>query len=217
LPVPSDEVTNCALGGDDLTTLYITAGGTLYSIRTSTPGNARPPVLHGVKAKADEGQEPDKNGKAGGDADDEGNKPFPLHKRWEIRFPKGFTVNEYAKWLDFFEIELGVLGANEVTYLSHLAQEKPDTRRGKSKDDFRLYLTWRSGNMRKADAELLKRAGVPPARHVLQFYPDKLEKALLQLEHDYRDRAAEAIAKTRFGIRNTDDGFEFYVIEQTAR
>jgi sugar lactone lactonase YvrE len=38
LPVPRDEVTNCAFGGDDLKTLFITAGGTLYSIRTTTPG-----------------------------------------------------------------------------------------------------------------------------------------------------------------------------------
>lgn len=38
LSVPRDEVTNCAFGGDDLQTLYITAGGTLYSIRTTTPG-----------------------------------------------------------------------------------------------------------------------------------------------------------------------------------
>jgi gluconolactonase len=38
LPVPRDEVTNCAFGGDDLKTLYITGGGTLYSIRTTTPG-----------------------------------------------------------------------------------------------------------------------------------------------------------------------------------
>jgi gluconolactonase len=38
LAVPRDEVTNCAFGGDDLKTLYITAGGTLYSIRTTTPG-----------------------------------------------------------------------------------------------------------------------------------------------------------------------------------
>jgi sugar lactone lactonase YvrE len=37
-PVPTDEVTNCAFGGDDLKTLYITGGGTLYSIRTTTPG-----------------------------------------------------------------------------------------------------------------------------------------------------------------------------------
>ncbi len=38
LPVPTDEVTNCAFGGDDLKTLYITGGGTLYSIRTTTRG-----------------------------------------------------------------------------------------------------------------------------------------------------------------------------------
>lgn len=39
LPVPTDEVTNCAFGGDDRRTLFITAGGVLYSIRTTTPGH----------------------------------------------------------------------------------------------------------------------------------------------------------------------------------
>ncbi len=38
LPVPRDEVTNCAFGSADLKTLYITGGGTLYSIRTTAPG-----------------------------------------------------------------------------------------------------------------------------------------------------------------------------------
>lgn len=38
LPVPTDEVTNCAFGGPDRKTLYITGGGVLYSIRTATPG-----------------------------------------------------------------------------------------------------------------------------------------------------------------------------------
>ena len=38
LPVPTDEVTNCAFGGEDRKTLYITGGGMLYSIRTTTPG-----------------------------------------------------------------------------------------------------------------------------------------------------------------------------------
>jgi sugar lactone lactonase YvrE/dienelactone hydrolase len=42
--VPTDEVTNCAFGGDDLKTLYITGGGTLYSIRTTTPGRVVWPV-----------------------------------------------------------------------------------------------------------------------------------------------------------------------------
>lgn len=44
LPVPTDEVTNCAFGGDDLRTLYVTGGGTLYSIRTTTPGRVLWPV-----------------------------------------------------------------------------------------------------------------------------------------------------------------------------
>ena len=37
-PVPRDEVTNCTFGGPDLKTLYITAGGTLWSVRTTTAG-----------------------------------------------------------------------------------------------------------------------------------------------------------------------------------
>lgn len=36
--IPNDEVTNCAFGGSDLRTLFITAGGTLWSIRTAVPG-----------------------------------------------------------------------------------------------------------------------------------------------------------------------------------
>jgi gluconolactonase len=45
LPVPRDEVTNCAFGGADLKTLYITGGGTLYSIRTTTPGRVLWPAV----------------------------------------------------------------------------------------------------------------------------------------------------------------------------
>lgn len=43
-PVPTDEVTNCAFGGDDRKTLYVTGGGVLYSIRTTTPGRLVWPV-----------------------------------------------------------------------------------------------------------------------------------------------------------------------------
>jgi len=38
VPIPNDEVTNCAFGGVDLKTLYITAGGTLWTLRVSEPG-----------------------------------------------------------------------------------------------------------------------------------------------------------------------------------
>ncbi|HEV8543580.1 MAG TPA: SMP-30/gluconolactonase/LRE family protein, partial [Verrucomicrobiae bacterium] len=36
--IPKDEVTNCAFGGADLKTLFVTAGGTLWSIGVDTPG-----------------------------------------------------------------------------------------------------------------------------------------------------------------------------------
>ena len=45
IPVPVDEVTNCAFGGTDLKTLFITAGGTLWSVPVTTPG--RVPYLRG--------------------------------------------------------------------------------------------------------------------------------------------------------------------------
>jgi gluconolactonase len=38
IPIPRDETTNCAFGGDDLKTLFITAGGSLFSIPVLTRG-----------------------------------------------------------------------------------------------------------------------------------------------------------------------------------
>lgn len=38
IPIPQDETTNVAFGDEDLKTLYITAGGSLFSMRTATPG-----------------------------------------------------------------------------------------------------------------------------------------------------------------------------------
>jgi gluconolactonase len=41
IPIPDDEVTNVAFGGSDRKTLFITAGGNLWSIRVNTPGWSR--------------------------------------------------------------------------------------------------------------------------------------------------------------------------------
>jgi gluconolactonase len=38
IPIPEDVITNVTFGGDDLKTLFITAGKTLYSIRVTIPG-----------------------------------------------------------------------------------------------------------------------------------------------------------------------------------
>jgi gluconolactonase len=38
IPIPKDETTNVAFGGEDLKTLYITAGGSLFSVAAPVPG-----------------------------------------------------------------------------------------------------------------------------------------------------------------------------------
>ncbi|MBT5705375.1 MAG: SMP-30/gluconolactonase/LRE family protein [Verrucomicrobia bacterium] len=38
LPIPHDEVTNCSFGGPDFKDLFVTAGGTLWTVRTRTAG-----------------------------------------------------------------------------------------------------------------------------------------------------------------------------------
>ena len=151
-----------------------------------------------------------------GRGDGSGRPGIPPHERWEIRFVEGSTVEEYARILDFFQIEIGVLsGAGQVIYLTNLTKAEPEIRTGPSKDDLRLYMSWRQGKMREADEELLRRAGVPRARHVLQFYSEVLEKSLLNLEVAFRGREPGAIRKTRFAIKKAGAGFEFYVTDQT--
>jgi len=41
IPIPEDTITNAAFGGPDLRTLYITAGKTLFSVRTEIQGTRR--------------------------------------------------------------------------------------------------------------------------------------------------------------------------------
>ena len=38
VPFPKDETTNCAFGGQDLKTLFVTSAGQLWSVPVSTPG-----------------------------------------------------------------------------------------------------------------------------------------------------------------------------------
>ena len=45
LRIPCDETTNCAFGGDDLKTLFVTAGGTLWSVPTIAAGDPAFPSL----------------------------------------------------------------------------------------------------------------------------------------------------------------------------
>ncbi len=144
-----------------------------------------------------------------------GDVPVGRHHRWEIRF-NDTTAENYARQLDFFGIELGVIGGSDrVIYLSNLAKAIPEKREGAAADDNRVYLSWRAGPLAEADRELVAKAKVPADKAVIvQFLPQQVEFALGKLEEEFAGRNKEQITKTVFGVKAEGTGFVFHVLEQ---
>ncbi len=149
----------------------------------------------------------------------EGDDLIPRSERWQIQYPSS-NLKTYAKVLDFFKIELGVVGGGrkQVEYGSKFSS-KPVKRAGPPDKEDRLYMTWRAGEMKQADATLLSQAGVNASGAVqMQFIPADTENLLAHAEHQaLGNRKLKEVQKTVFGVRPKGAGFEFYVIEQRYR
>lgn len=145
---------------------------------------------------------------------------IPRHERWEIRIGAGNTSDSYTRQLDYFKIELGVIGqANDIVYLSNLSAPNPTTKTQSAAGEKRLYLIWQRGSMREADEEILARAKIASAgKVVVHFCPEELEKELVKMEDDQAKQAGlKRIRKTVFGVRPREpEGFRFFVVEQKA-
>ena len=140
-------------------------------------------------------------------------------RNWEIHFVKGNTLENYARQLDFFGIELAVvMPGNKLLYASGFSQPKPQTRTAAADQEKRYYLTWRDSQSQQADRDLLARVAVQPqGRIVLKILPAALEGKLAALEQRQAGRQAGNVGKTAFGIRAEGDGYAFYVVEQILR
>jgi hypothetical protein len=140
-------------------------------------------------------------------------------RHWEVRFIQGNTLKTYARQLDFFEIELGVLmPENKVEYAANLSQNRPGRRSGAADQEKRYYLTWRQGGLQEADLELLASAGISAeGRLILKFMTPELEIKLLTLERDRAGDDADKIRATIFQIREEGGGYAFHVVDQTYK
>ncbi|MHB1037181.1 MAG: hypothetical protein ACYC35_21180 [Pirellulales bacterium] len=140
-------------------------------------------------------------------------------RQWEVEFIKGHTLDTYARQLDYFRIELGVLlPGNKVVYASNLSQPKPTVRTGAADQEKRYYLTWRGGELIQADQELLARAGISnEGRIILKFIVPELESLLVGLERRQAGAKAELVRRTRFAIRPGGGGYTFVVVDQSFR
>ncbi len=146
-------------------------------------------------------------------------KGGPGEPRREIRF-EPTNLREYAQWLDFFRIELGVLGGdNQVYYAYNLSQAKPETRVGEPSKDQRLYMNPTDVKFTALDRRLAEKAGIADkGRIILQFFPTEAQAILLELEQKKAGaHRPEEILRTVFRVTRSGDKFEFTVEEQSYR
>jgi hypothetical protein len=173
------------------------ASGTGAGSGTGTgTGGGRPPLGFG-------------KGKGGG---------VPRELRWYVGFAGDNALDEYAKQLDYFDIEIGVLDpGGKVTYLSGLS--KPSSTKRVSNDpgaEKRLNFTWQGGERKGADIKLFEKAGVSVGNGKLyHFYPQKLEDHLATIEFKFANRKAKEIRRTYFQVEKAGGGYQFKVTRQT--
>lgn len=153
----------------------------------------------------------------------EGDDIVPRFERWKLKFAAKNLV-AYASQLDFYKIELAAIGGQiqGVDYASRLASA-PQTRRGESATEKRLYFMWTvAGPLMQYDRQLLQKAGIPLAgRQMLKFVPPELENQLAAKELEYaREQGHQSvteIAQTVFESQPNDGGYTFVVIDQRYR
>jgi hypothetical protein len=149
-----------------------------------------------------------------------GEKGLPREQRWFVAFADGGTLNEYARQLEYFKIQLGVLiPSGKLIYLSNLTADRPSTREETDGSrEQRMYMTWQGGRLRAADRKLFEKAGIDITGGILfHFYPKQTEQKLAQLEYERAQRSnrtIDQIRRTYFVVRRSVNQYSFVVTRQ---
>lgn len=184
--------------------------GVVRTVAAQKPALLQPALLQALRAPG----EP-----AAPVAVDAGGPAPAASHNWDLQFPKGDTLESYARQLDFFGIELGLLmPGNKIIYAFSLSRLKPDVRTGPADAEGRFYFSWKRGDLVEADHQLYRFAGVATeGRVILHFLPAEIEGVMAELEKSHAGDQAAAVVSTRFGIRRKHTGFELVVLEQTYK
>jgi hypothetical protein len=142
----------------------------------------------------------------------------PRELRWFIKFASENSLEEYARQLDYFGVELGVLyPEGRLVYVTNLSQRSPTKREvASAADEQRLYFTWQGGERQEADIKLLAKAGVQVGQgRILHFYKTDTENRLAVVERNFANRKAKEIRRTYFAVVKQGQGYTFEVTRQT--
>ena len=147
-----------------------------------------------------------------------GTRGMPREQRWFVKFGEKTSVDEYAKQLQFFGIELGALLADgRLAYLSNLTAPIPQVRYVNSgAQESRLYMTWQGGERRSADVQIFAKANIDIRGDtvIFHFYSKETENELARLEAAYRNRPASQIRRTYFSVDPDGNKYRFSVFRQ---
>ena len=136
----------------------------------------------------------------------------------ELRYQPA-DLQEYARFLDAFKIDLGVLRRDDtIDYASNLAEATPATRSGPLVRENRFFFAPTGPPLVGLNKTLVKKANINAGRDpVYLFCPRETELIVL----GYEQRAAAAAGKTLdqikrtvFRVKPVGSGFEFSVEEQ---
>lgn len=142
----------------------------------------------------------------------------PRELRWFIKFASEASLDEYARQLDYFRVELGVLHPDgRLVYVTQLSKPSPTKREvPTAKGEERLYFTWQGGERQDADIKLLAKAGVQVGQgRILHFYTTETENRLAVVERNFANRKAKEIRRTYFSVVKQGQGYTFEVTRQT--
>ncbi|MEW4567085.1 hypothetical protein AB1L88_04390 [Tautonia sp. JC769] len=145
-----------------------------------------------------------------------GDGGVPREQRWSIIYNPGQTLDEYARLLDFFGVEMATVLDNQMHYVSNFNKPRPDVRVANRGNDDRLYFLWQGGGRRQSDIELLRKAGIDVGQRgvIFQFFPAQVEQILSRLEQQYKGLQPLEIRTTKFSVVPAGNRFAFEVIDQ---
>ena len=144
---------------------------------------------------------------------------IPKFQRWIITYGEG-DIETYAKQLDYFGIEIGVVQGTKITYVSNFDGGSPKTRiEPNGQNEKRIYFIWKEAKRKEQDARLIAGARVSTADSiVVHYYSNGLVKDLEDKEAKFANREKKRIRSTRFKIQSKGKGeYEFVVEAQTPK
>jgi hypothetical protein len=145
-------------------------------------------------------------------------KGIPDYKRWVINYECD-SIDVYARQLDQFEIELGVVSTNtnKIWRVQTLSTGPKSLETDRSRENKTLRFAHIKPRMKKWDESLAKRAGVPLGNTAMvQFYPNGTRQYIRQQEANYlaeAGRELQDVKKTMFQVVKEGDEFIFKVTE----